>query len=107
MQKEEIITRIREIQGKIFEAQQKFNPTKAWDCIDQANGLLLELKLDLQSDNCPDVISSDDIELQGELLTDILTEFKKWREVTDVKIRDIVQLYSDLQNKTNHFVGWR
>ena len=104
MKKEEVINRIREVQSKITEAQQRFNPTKAWDCIDYASGLLLALKLALQSDRCPDVISSDDIELQGELLTDIISEFMQWRLGIEDKILNISKTISLLQVRPDHFI---
>jgi hypothetical protein len=48
---EEILNEIREAVDYLVQADAHKNPSKAWDCVDAARGILVSLKLRLQSGN--------------------------------------------------------
>jgi hypothetical protein len=94
MNTEEIIVKIRDIISSIVAAQQHFNPTKAWDYIDEAKRLLIELKLKMQCEEDPEIIDSDDIEIKGEVLTNIITGIRAWCQDADKRIKEISRLHT-------------
>jgi hypothetical protein len=91
-----IIEEIREILDTIMQAQECFNPAKAWDRIDEARALLIGLKLGLQRQEVEpgEIIDSDDIEINGEVLTDIITELRVSFSEAEKRIRELSHLHT-------------
>jgi hypothetical protein len=102
MDREEIIEAIREIADKINQAQESFNPVKAWDRIDEAKGLLVGLKVALQVDEeGSEIIDADDIEIGALRLSEVIECIREWCERLDNRIDGLESRIQSYCNPTN------